>query len=69
VTERSVQGELTALRCTRIVIAHRLSTVIDADRIVVLHRGKVVDIGQHAELFERCTVYRALVEAQTRLTK
>jgi len=69
VTERAVQGELTALRCTRIVIAHRLSTVIDADRIVVLHRGKVVDIGPHAELMERCTVYRTLVEAQTRFAQ
>jgi ABC-type bacteriocin/lantibiotic exporter with double-glycine peptidase domain len=67
VTEQAVQAELTALRCTRIVIAHRLSTVIDADRIVVLHRGKVVDIGAHAELMERCQVYRALVEAQTRV--
>jgi ABC-type bacteriocin/lantibiotic exporter with double-glycine peptidase domain len=69
VTERAVQGELTALRCTRIVIAHRLSTVIDADRIVVLHRGKVVDTGPHAELLERCEVYRALVDAQTRATQ
>jgi ATP-binding cassette subfamily B protein len=69
VTERAVQVELTALRCTRIVIAHRLSTVIDADRIVVLHRGKVVDIGPHAELIERCEVYRALVDAQTRATQ
>jgi ABC-type bacteriocin/lantibiotic exporter with double-glycine peptidase domain len=66
VTERAVQTELTALRCTRIVIAHRLSTVIDADRIVVLQRGKIVDIGPHGELIERCQVYRALVEAQTR---
>lgn len=66
VTERAVQTELTALRCTRIVIAHRLSTVIDADRIVVLQRGKIVDVGPHAELVERCDLYRALVEAQTR---
>ncbi len=66
VTERRIQAELTSLRCTRIVIAHRLSTVIDADRIVVLHGGKVVDIGPHSELMPRCDIYRALVEAQTR---
>jgi ABC-type bacteriocin/lantibiotic exporter with double-glycine peptidase domain len=66
VTERKIQGELKALRCTRIVIAHRLSTVVDADRIIVLERGKVLDIGPHTELVERCPTYRALVQAQVK---
>jgi ABC-type bacteriocin/lantibiotic exporter with double-glycine peptidase domain len=65
VTERKVQENLRQLACTRIVIAHRLSTIRDADRIVVLERGKVVDIGRHAELSVRCRLYRDLVGAQS----
>lgn len=46
-----------------VVIAHRLPTVMAADRIVVLDRGRVVDQGSHPELVGRCEVYRGLVEA------
>jgi ABC-type multidrug transport system fused ATPase/permease subunit len=46
------------------VIAHRLSTVREADRIVVLEGGRVVDIGAHDELVARCRTYRELVSAQ-----
>ncbi len=64
ISERRVHDNLAALRCTRIVIAHRLSSVRSADRIVVLEAGRVVDAGPHAELMVRCGVYRALVGAQ-----
>jgi ABC-type multidrug transport system fused ATPase/permease subunit len=47
-----------------VLIAHRLSTVIDADRIVVLEQGRVVAIGKHAELLETCELYRALYSAR-----
>lgn len=49
---------------TVLVIAHRLSTVIDSDRIVVLDAGKIVDQGTHAELLERCPLYRQLAQHQ-----
>lgn len=49
---------------TVIVIAHRLSTVIDADRIVVLDEGRVADVGRHGELLSRCEVYRSLASQQ-----
>jgi len=65
VTERRVQENLRQLACTRIVIAHRLSTIRDADRIVVLERGRVIDIGRHSELQARCRLYRDLVGAQS----
>ncbi|HEY1098660.1 MAG TPA: ABC transporter transmembrane domain-containing protein [Myxococcota bacterium] len=49
---------------TTLVIAHRLSTVKDADRIVVLDKGEVVDVGRHSELLVRGGIYRNLVEHQ-----
>jgi ABC-type bacteriocin/lantibiotic exporter with double-glycine peptidase domain len=65
-TEKRIQEQLGRLRCTRVVIAHRLSTVVDADRIVVLERGRLVGIGRHLELLASCETYRLLVEAQAR---
>lgn len=49
---------------TVIVIAHRLSTVIDSDRIVVMDAGRIVDQGTHTELLERCSLYRQLAQHQ-----
>jgi ATP-binding cassette, subfamily B, bacterial len=64
ITERVLHRRLAGLRCTRVVIAHRLSTVREADRIVVLEAGRIVDIGRHAELMARCPLYRALGGSQ-----
>ncbi|KAL1495234.1 hypothetical protein AB1Y20_017097 [Prymnesium parvum] len=47
-----------------VVVAHRLSTVRDADQIAVLSRGRVDDCGTHGELLARCETYRALVRRQ-----
>jgi subfamily B ATP-binding cassette protein MsbA len=49
---------------TSLIVAHRLSTVLNADRIVVLSEGQVVDQGRHDELLERCSVYRQLARHQ-----
>ena len=49
---------------TSLVIAHRLSTVINADRIVVMDRGRIVDIGNHRDLLERCPLYQQLCRTQ-----
>jgi ABC-type multidrug transport system fused ATPase/permease subunit len=64
VTERQVHAQLRQLECTRIVVAHRLSTVVEADKIVVLDAGRIVGIGTHANLFVSCPPYRELVRAQ-----
>ncbi len=62
-TEYAVQAELERLAegRTTITIAHRLSTVRDADQIVVLDKGRVVERGTHEELLERAGVYAGLV--------
>jgi ABC-type multidrug transport system fused ATPase/permease subunit len=49
---------------TTIVIAHRLSTVRNADRVVVLEKGKVVEAGTHTELMDTHGLYSRLVERQ-----
>lgn len=45
---------------TRIIVAHNISTVADADKIIVVDRGRIVDMGTHSELMERCGLYRDL---------
>lgn len=49
---------------TTVVVAHRLSTVRRADRIVVLEAGKIVDIGTHDQLMARCELYQDLARTQ-----
>jgi len=52
---------------TVVVIAHRLSTVINADQIVVLEKGKIIEIGNHQELIDKKGSYFELVRNQLQL--
>ncbi len=63
-TERQVIENLAALRCTQIVLAHRLSTIADADLILVMDRGEIVESGTHDELVARGGHYSNLIAAQ-----
>ncbi|MCB1086814.1 MAG: ABC transporter ATP-binding protein [Verrucomicrobiae bacterium] len=56
--------EMLAKGKTVIAIAHRLSTILNADRIVVMKDSRILDVGPHAELLERCEEYRRLYELQ-----
>ncbi|MBH8605403.1 ABC transporter ATP-binding protein [Thermoactinomyces sp. CICC 10522] len=49
---------------TVFIVAQRVSTVMDADRIIVLDRGKIAGIGKHQELMDTCKVYREIVLSQ-----
>lgn len=49
---------------TTIIIAHRLSTIQFATRIAVLSGGRLIDVGKHGELYDRCELYRALCDTQ-----
>ena len=49
---------------TKLIVAQRIGTIMNADRIVVLDDGKVVGQGTHKELLDKCDVYRQIAESQ-----
>lgn len=56
---REVMGHMTVF-----IIAQRVSSVMDADKILVMENGRIVDIGKHNELKQRCEIYREIVVSQ-----
>jgi ABC-type bacteriocin/lantibiotic exporter with double-glycine peptidase domain len=66
VTESAIQRELAQLRSTRIVVAHRLSTIQDADLILVMDQGLIVERGTHAELVALGGAYAELIAQQVK---
>ncbi|MBP7564097.1 MAG: NHLP bacteriocin export ABC transporter permease/ATPase subunit [Candidatus Cloacimonetes bacterium] len=63
-TQKMLTQTLSKLKCTRIVIAHRLSTVIDCEKIIVLEKGRIVEQGNYKTLMEKKGRFYDLVERQ-----
>ncbi len=64
ITQKKVSDALAELKCTRIVVAHRLSTIRQCDRIIVLDGGKIIEDGTYDELIEAKGFFAELVERQ-----
>jgi len=69
ITESAIQAELARLRCTRIVVAHRLSTIRHADLILVMDEGRIVEYGTHGELAASGGTYAELIAQQVNRTE
>lgn len=65
-TDREVRDALkeTAKDATKLIVAQRVGTIMDADCILVLEDGKVVGQGTHRELLETCEVYQEIAKSQ-----
>ncbi|MBQ6159442.1 MAG: ABC transporter ATP-binding protein [Oscillospiraceae bacterium] len=65
-TERAILANLRATRKgkTTILIAHRISTIQEMDKLLYLEDGRIAAVGSHAELYERCPGYRKMVDLQ-----
>ena len=61
----NLKNEMTD--ATKIIVAQRVGTIMDADQIIVLDEGKIVGIGKHQELLNTCSVYLEIALSQ--LTK
>jgi len=68
VTEEKVQRGIRQLMKSRttLIIAHRLSTVLSADVIMVIEKGKIICSGPHAEIIKTCPIYKTMVDLQTK---
>ena len=63
-TQKHIADSLDSLKCTRVVIAHRLSTVRECDRIMAVAGGSIAEEGTYEELIEKGGMFAELVERQ-----
>ena len=65
-TDRALRKALKEEKgaATMLIVAQRIGTIMDADRIIVLDHGRIVGQGTHRELLENCQVYREIAESQ-----
>ena len=64
IKQQKIKEALESLTCTRIVVAHRLSTIQKCNRILVINNGKIAEEGTYSDLFEKDGIFKGLVEGQ-----
>ena len=65
ITDAKLRAALHAqIDATVLIVAQRVGTILDADKIIVLDSGRIVGEGRHAELVQSCPIYREIVESQ-----
>lgn len=64
ITQDIVMDNILKMNMTRIIISHRLSTIIKANRIIVLNEGKIVEMGTYEELLKRGNIFKRLIQRQ-----
>ena len=64
ISQKKISDALDSLNCTRIVIAHRLTTIKQCDRIIVLKNGNIVEDGTYETLIEKNGHFAELIERQ-----
>ena len=65
-TDLSVRENLKKMfpLATKVIVAQRIGTIMDADLILVMENGRVIDQGKHKELLQRCDTYRSIALSQ-----
>lgn len=64
ITQKQISDEIAKLNCTRLVVAHRLSTIIDCDRIICIDKGRIIEEGTYDDLINKKGFFTHLVEQQ-----
>ncbi len=63
-TDLNLRRSIAKLKCTVFIVSQRASSVMNADKIIVLNDGEAVGIGTHADLFDTCQIYREIYNTQ-----
>ena len=64
VTDAALRKSLSTLKQTTIIVSQRVSSLMHADQILVLHHGELVGIGNHEQLMKTCAVYQEIATSQ-----